>query len=757
MNLVADRLFFVTSKRLCAGGLACRSGMPQGHRDNLLLMLIQTKTTAHVVQVVGPRAPSSSRPIARAAALLLTLGFTSAAGAQGLGISSQGSTGGLTIPSAFVLESGTAAFSYGNYRDPAFALNDKRRNVSVGIGLVPYVEFFGRFADYSTTAPGSAVLTGGIRDLSPNIKVQIPPIWQALPNLAVGLNDFAGGAQNFRAAYGVASDQYGPVRLSLGYAKGRPVQGNVANGYAFKGFFGGAEVILGGTGLAALAEYDGQQKHVGLRYYSPALAYLGGAQIIGTVQRTLGATNRLGGDADATSYSMALVVPLGKAPPARQVADRLAKANSLPPLDAPANPSAPAMVATAQDRLDTLQRALVAVGLERVRVGTLANNLVVEYENNRYGHNESDALGIVMGLAAEQAPAGIQRAYAVTLRAGLRVYETSVDVPAYRAFLRDGDAAYVRAGMAFDRLPEYAQSAVSWSSAAPSRHSLVRIEIKPEINYALGTEVGAFDYSLAANVQGIVPLWRGAELYTSYIRRVSNSDNYEPGFAFSGSRQRNGLKVAAVQQSFWLGPQVFANVGVGRYNYDAYGVQGEASLFVPGRDDVIRLRAGAYQRQPGQTNAQRLQASGSYRWAYSPSTWLEAGLQQYSDGTRGPSFVLTRWFGDVGAHLFFRKGGNRQFAGLEISIPLTPRRGMEPGLVQFTGTPQFQRGIRTRITGGSTASNNVEPNAVRDMQLDYNAELRQLNAGRTSQRYFISQLHRMREAFYLYGRDLLPH
>ncbi|MBX3657259.1 MAG: YjbH domain-containing protein [Ramlibacter sp.] len=667
-----------------------------------------------------------------------------------MGISTQGVTGGLIVPSAYVLPEGDVALTRGNYAEPQLGAFSQRRNYSLGIGLLPNVELFGRFADFQNPLPGSTI--NGPRDLSANIKLKLPSFWRGQPHVALGLNDISGGASFFKSKYAVVSDEIGPVRWSAGYALGSHIVGNSANGYAFNGAFGGVEWSLGQSGVSLLAEYDGQQKHAGIRYSSPELAFLGHARLVATLQRSSGATNNAGLPASRTSAALSLVMPLeaNARRPASFKPDL-----ALAPMEVGPG-TAPGMIPTSEDRQESLLRALVSAGFERVRVGVWGNSLLVEYENHRYEQTEADAIGLVLGLAAENAPSGVRRISAVTFKSGLRQYETSVDVSVYRAFLRDGDASQARTSLATDRFPDYPEAEVHWLSPQPTRRTPVRVEIKPDINYTVGTEVGAFDYSLAANVQGILPLWRGAELYTSYIRRVSNSDNYEPGFAFSGSRQRNGLKVAAVQQSFWLGSQVFANVGVGRYNYDAYGVQGEASLFVPGGDDVIRLRAGAYQRQPGQTNAQRLQASGSYRWAYSPSTWLEAGLQQYSDGTRGPSFVLTRWFGDVGAHLFFRKGGNRQFAGLEISIPLTPRKGMEPGFIQFTGTPQFQRGIRTRITGGSTATNNVEPNAVRDMQLDYNAELRQLNAGRTSQRYFISQLHRMREAFYLYGRDLLP-
>lgn len=86
----------------------------------------------------------------------------------------------------------------------------------------------------------------------------------------------------------------------------------------------------------------------------------------------------------------------------------------MPPLAQPgAAPAAGGMVATAQDRLDSLARALRATGLDRVRVGMLGNQLVVEYENHRYLHNEADALGVVLGLAAEAAPAGTARVHAL--------------------------------------------------------------------------------------------------------------------------------------------------------------------------------------------------------------------------------------------------------------------------------------------------------------------------------------------------------
>ncbi len=661
----------------------------------------------------------------------------------------QGNTGGLVVPSAGVLAPGTVSLTAGNYAEPQFGGFSSPANYSFGLGLFPDFELFGRFANYPNTratAPGTQALV----DLSANFKYRLPSLWQGAPQIAVGINDLGGGSTFFRSRYVVASDVWGPVGWSLGYAAGGAGT-NATGTKVFDGPFGGLEWSIGTTGLSVLAEHDGSQNHAGVRYYLPPLPMLGNAQLVATLQHAFGTTSGPARTADKTTLALTLQLPLG------QATERTTTFKTEKALAAPGQcGTTPALQPDLRDRLQALQRALVAVGLERIRVGMQGADLVVEYENHRYGHTEADALGLVLGLAAECAPPLAQRIRAITHKAGQSLYETSVEVHVYQAFLRDANDNAARDSLLVVRRPDPDTGAVVWHDAGPTRQSALRVEVKPEVAYTVATERGAFDYTLAANIQGIVPLWRGAELYTSVIQRLANSEHFEPGAEFGRARYRNGVKVVALQQSFWLGSQVFANLGVGRYNYDAAGVQGDATVFVPGRDDVLRLRAGAYERQPGQTARQALQMSGSYRWVYAPGTWIEAGAQQYSDGTRGPSVVLTRWFGNVAAHLVYRKGGQRQFAGLELSFPLTPRQGMMPGPLQVTGTQQFRRGIRTRITDGNTDANLVQFDAVRDLQLDYNVEVQQLNSGRLSRDYFAGQLQRMREAFYLYGRNHLP-
>lgn len=683
-----------------------------------------------------------------------------AALAQGLGVASLGATGGLTIPSAYVLDSGDMALSLGNYQDPKLGNFKRQQNASLGIGLLPRVELFGRFVEYTNriAAPPGTPDRVGISDISANIKWQLPIEMRGLPKLAVGATDISGGAVHFSSKYAVASDEYGPLRWSLGYARGDGAQNRANGAKVLDGVFGGAELRLGSSRATLLAETDGTQRHAGVRYYSDVLPWLGDGQLVGTLQRSFGATTLAGRKDDATSLNMSLIVPLGVESKTRQArADAAAGTQTLPALaELGAAPAEGSMVATAQDRLEDLARALRATGLDRVRVGLLGDQLVVEYENYRYLHNEADALGVVLGLAAEVAPAGATRVRALTLKAGQTVSETSVEIAAYRSFLRDGDAARVNDTLSVGRLPDYDDAAVQWAegdAGAGRRQTWLRMELKPLLNYTLGTEFGAYDYSLAANVRSTVGLWKGAEVYADVVQRIAHSDDVAPGRVFASSLHRNGLKTVALQQSFWLGPRLFTSVGAGRYNYDGHGAEGESILFLPWNADTLHLK-GSYVRNPAGARWRQTDAyAGSYRWRFNPATWIEAGYQQYTDGSTGPSVAFTRWFGDVAVQVFARKGGRNTFVGLELSLPLTPRQGMGAGAVQLAGTSRFALPIRTRLTNGSNTGNYVDNAAVRPVDLSYQPEVELLNSGRLAPADIKNQVQRMRESFYLHARD----
>ncbi len=672
--------------------------------------------------------------------------------AQGLGVASIGAVGGLHIPSAYVLGTGEAAVSLDN-DDPSLGAFNHHRNYTLGFGLGAGVELFGRLnhnQNLPNNQPYSAELIGG--DLSANFKWQLPVQGPGLPKLALGLTDYGGNAAVFfRSAYAVASDEVGPLRWSLGYARSQPSVLATAP-RVLDGVFGGAEIRLWDTRATLLAETDGIRSHAGARYYSPVLPWLGNAQLVGSLQRS----------ADATSLNLSLVVPLQADYATRnQPARTAAQAHKpLPTLDASlAVASSGTAPAAAPQRLAALYRDLLAAGLERVRVGTIGTDLVVEYENQRYLHNEVDAMGVVLGLAAEHAPAQSRRLHVITRKAGLVVFETSVSAPSYRAWLRDAvESSAVLATLGFGQLPGYNADTVQWELGSTQPTTRVRLALSPLVNYTVGTEIGLFDYSVALQARASTPLWPGAVAYADVVQRIDNSINMNPARAFSSLRHRNGLQTLAVQQSLWLGSNVLASVGAGLYQYNTAGVEAEAIAPVPGRNqDSVHLRGRVVRVTdssdvPGTYNA----SSASYRWRISPATWLEGGVNSYSDGSTGPALALTRWFGDVSLQMFAREGGGNRFVGLELSLPLTPRQGLGAGKLQLGGNPRFVAPIRTLLTSDTDQANFQRPNAVRPVDLSYKAEVELMNSGRMTTDYLHTQLPRLRESFYLFGRALMP-
>jgi hypothetical protein len=318
--------------------------------------------------------------------------------------------------------------------------------------------------------------------------------------------------------------------------------------------------------------------------------------------------------------------------------------------------------------------------------------------------------------------------------------------------MRDGRTGPARAALQVQRGGRTDDRRVDWISDQPGPATALQVRLWPDLRYAVGTEYGAFDYSLAARTSITVPLWTGAQLLANAMTRLAVSDQATASGAFSSLRQPEGLRALALHQSLWLGRHVMLGGAAGVFEYDAPGVEGEALLFVPGRDDVLRLRGRELVTQAGMPKGADFQQWISYRWVpdgdgWLSNVWVEFGAQRYSDRSHGPLVTISRWWGDLGAHLVYRKGGMRQFAGLELSVPLTPRAAPRTGPVQILGASQWRQGLRTRITDKQSAGNWVEPDAVREYAPAWDIELRSLDAGRLGPAHLRNHLPRLREAY----------
>jgi Exopolysaccharide biosynthesis protein YbjH len=715
------------------------------------------------------------------------LAFSTSTYALDSTLSSLGQSGGLTIPSAFVLPQGTFEAQGNDYIDPRYGKAATGSQVYwAGIGLFPYVEISGGLANYpaNTHVQFADEEHFVFRHLMANAKVQVPIFFKYQPSIAFGVTDIGGQTHYFRSKYGVVSQTFGPLALSAGYGQGDRLNGA----------FGGAELSLWNTGLSVLAEDDSKTPYAGLRYRSPSIPWLAHASVIGTLVRSLKATD---GVAPRTSFAVAVQIPFGQRFTAANCTDGLC-ANTPPAIAAPTlGDTAPATlndvplsnvwldpapgskggsieyapvtrlstaslgdnvapttsiartlsVAPDPAVLDELVRLLTAAGLERVRAGMVGDDLIVEYENHRYNQNEADALGIVLGAATAEAPSSVGQLRVVIKKANQPIGEVSVSRTAYAEFLKNGAQAAVNTSLMMRTRPTYDSDQVAWHGDE-HKHGLVRIRVQPITSYLFGTEYGNFDYSLGASFETFVPLWQGAEFYTNTIAPLFNSQNLNNGRVFSQYRLRGGLTTAALAQSFWIAPQVFNVTAIGKFEHDYLGVENETTAFVPGRPDLIRLQLAYLHREPGQDALPDVKnAMLTYRWVQpSWNLWIEGGAARYVGGDKGPLLTVTRWFDDVSVSIHGEHSGHGSFVGAAISFPLTPRQGMKPGLVQLAGATQFTQDFRTRV--GST--NYIAGDAAQTLGFGYSTQQDLLNSGRFSAGYFATQLYRMRDAYFRY-------
>lgn len=673
-------------------------------------------------------------------------------------LSTSGTSGGLNIPYGSVLPDGDVAFGLNNDREAEFATRHRGQNFQMGVGLLPYVEVSGRLANY----PRNEHKDLGTRDLSANIKVALPKLFRNQPDIALGRNDVGGGAPTFRSNYLVVSDEFGPLQVAVGRAHGASY---------LDGTFGGAALRLWDTGVSALVERADHATTAGLRFESRALPRLGNLRASVSVQRAFGAHGPDGRSFDRTALSLQLAIPFGSnARAVRQVRPqdepvwtppqrRMALA-SQQPAAAPAGVGAAAAVVAVPSTMANqinidhagLRALLAAAGLERVHVGLDGTKLVVEFENHRYNRNEADAVGVALGLAAKAAPAEVTTIAVTVKKAGLAMYQVAVPAAAFAEFLRDGEPYNVRPEMAFTYKP--VDSGVRWLSSAESAHGFSRIRIDPSLVKFVGTELGVFDYSLAANTQVFVPLWRGAELTASVLATVAESENVAHGF-LGYAQQRNGVKAVVASQAFWLGGQVLNIVSGGRLQYGDLGLQNETTWFVPNRQDQVRLQFTRLQHKDYYGYREIKQyGSLSYLYVYQPlDATVELGYSRYVGGDRGPTLQMSRWFGDVQAQVYLRKSDIESRVGFSLAFPLTPRQGMMPGWTHLEGSSSFPLKLETKWAR-SGECNCITPGVVEELPMVYSARVNVLNQGRLGREYFMSQLPRMREAYFTYARPL---
>jgi hypothetical protein len=388
----------------------------------------------------------------------------------------------------------------------------------------------------------------------------------------------------------------------------------------------------------------------------------------------------------------------------------------------PATPAAPATAgrAVADAQLEELARDLQARGLEDISVGRLADGSVAVRANNAtYNWNTVDALGAALGATARAL--GNERAsYRVVLtQRQIPIVGVTGQADCLRQWIADGTCSPGELATPGTQSLDALQGGASWvvRGLQPSWKT-VRVQLSPVLRTNLGTEVGALDYSLGLNVGFSQPLWKGATADWRVQSQVAHSDDYGPGQLLESRRVLPGTERLALTQTveFDQLAALSAQGSIGRITHHFDGVYGTLRW----EPDVGRHRVtaqGGWMRnsRPGLVATDPRTASPlllSYRYHLTASqTYLEATGGRFMNNDGGAQIGMRQWFGDVAVQVFLRRTRftdrpGRTVAGLELSVPIGPRRDMQPSGLQVTGTPRFAHTVQTVVHSG-TATNPV--------------------------------------------------
>jgi hypothetical protein len=376
--------------------------------------------------------------------------------------------------------------------------------------------------------------------------------------------------------------------------------------------------------------------------------------------------------------------------------------------------------------LARIHRVLADAGVEDVAVGEQdradgGTVVVVRADNGAWRWSDLDAMGVVLGRVVRVLPDDNPRIRVVIGRRGVPTLSVEGTARCIEAALRTDGA----------ECPADARPSVSASGEAAFDGALrdvrwahrggnpswgrVRVGIAPGLRTAVATEYGVWDYSLAAEVNVEVPLWRGASIDARRTFPIANSGDFDDGRVYAPDRHRTVTDRVLLHQTLPIANGLSARAAVGRVFDDWRGGLGEVR-WQPG-DGTHRLGAtiGRFVNggslRDGFTSEPAL---ASYRYLVAPLDWaIELTAGRFFLNDTGWSVASRHWFGDVAVTASLRSTTHpnapqaEHFAGLQIEFPLTPRRSPSMRWLQLQGADRWSYGIETvvggefnRLTGG---------------------------------------------------------
>lgn len=594
-------------------------------------------------------------------------------------------------------------------------------------------------------------------DLSANIKYSptfIPKDWFSL---AVGIQDLGGIASSLDAQFVSVSKTLGDFRFTAGTGRNEDAA-SVGSAPRYDGGFWGVE-YQPLEWVKIMAEDDGADQALGLTLYTPKSWLSNHAQIY---SKLVAKNTYLDSDDSfyfgvglRTSLFTSLNTGLGAKSESTQkiadVFDWLFNDEDYSKYDA-----VDIGLSEYQHTSDKLVSQLGLIkgrianqGFENVWLGLDENTLLLRFENATFNRNDLDAIGVALGILAGMAPEEIDTLDITLSQFGVPTFR-------FRSNLHDVQTFYRGENQSFSltRLPAKRQNVgdMLWIGGSKSPYWTPRIEFSPVLRNFVGTELGAYDYSLAFRTQLTLPLWEGAEFLIDYDLNIVESDSFELGQSFFRWRHDDGVKNVLLRQSFALPYSLYTSVAVGRakemYLEEHNLVAGEIHWLSHNGDHKASIY-GAYLEHDDFSTFDKEIYIGQYRYYWESldmSFAIEAGQFWRQDSGVKVSSIFN--FGDTKVTVFTQDTDVRLF-GVNFTLPLSPRRDMRPSILQVKGNASWDHSLATKVNGDDNAlspQRAYRPNYLRHFEKHY------LNNDRLSVAYIKANQSRLRNAYQLFTR-----
>jgi hypothetical protein len=299
---------------------------------------------------------------------------------------------------------------------------------------------------------------------------------------------------------------------------------------------------------------------------------------------------------------------------------------------------------------------------------------------------------------------------------------------------------------------------VNWTSGK-SWNFRPEIIISPTLVTTVGTDYGAFDGDMGANINAVIPLWSGAMIENNRVKPLGvGTKQFERGGLFYSSRLKPATNRSLFHQLINLPAlNTQARLSAGTVNTMWDGRQIETSTQTDNGRHKLGLTEGAFKNDALTFNNERNYRLVSYRFANNDQQTAVTELTQgkFWAGDKGFSISQRFWHGDATLNIYFRRTRMTDsqplvsFAGIQFAIPFTPRENKSLEHLGVRGVSQWTYSLETKVL----ENDNIITGGYGEVPKVGDSLLMTFNRDRNSNRYYDTNLGRMKNAYVNLGND----